>query len=46
MAALYCVGEELENLIRTDREQTDRENSKTEATLISVDRRGERANYQ
>ena len=39
-AALYCVGEELENLMRTnkqtDREQTDRqtENSITEATLI------------
>ena len=24
-AALYCVGEELENLMRTDREQTDRQ---------------------
>ena len=45
-AALYCVEEELENLMRTDREQTDRqtENSITEATLIPVDRRGERAN--
>ena len=48
-AALYYVGEELENLMRTnkqtDREQTDRqtENSITEATLIRVDRRGERA---
>ena len=44
-AALYCVGEELENLMRTDR-QTDREhteNSKPEATLIPVDCRGERA---
>ena len=43
-AALYCVGEELENLMRTDR-QTDREhteNSKPEATLIPVDRWGER----
>ena len=39
---------ELENLMRTEnREQTDRqtENSKPEATLIPVDRRGERANY-
>ena len=46
MAALYCVREELENLMRTDR-QTDREhteNSKPEATLIPVDSRGERAN--
>ena len=44
--ALYCVGEELENLMRTNK-QTDREhteNSKPEATLIPVDRRGERAN--
>ena len=30
-AALYCVGEELENLMRTDRQT---ENSITEATLI------------
>ena len=44
--ALYCVGEELENLMRTNK-QTDKEhteNSKPEATLIPVDRRGERAN--
>ena len=36
----------LENLGRTDREQTDRqtENSKPVATLIPVDSRGERAN--
>ena len=37
-----------ENIRRTDGEQTDREqteNSKPEATLIPVDRRGERANY-
>ena len=34
----------LENFRRTDREQT--ENSKPEATLIPVDRRGERANYR
>ena len=32
-----------ENRQRTDR-QTDRENSNTEATLISVDHRGEQAN--
>ena len=31
----------LENLLRTDRQT---ENSKPEATLIPVDRRGERAN--
>ena len=45
-AALYCVGEELENLMRTNK-QTDREhteNSKPEATLIPVDSRGEQAN--
>ena len=34
----------LENLGRTDREHT--ENSKPEATLIPVDRRGERANIK
>ena len=27
-AALYCVEEELENLMRTDREQTDRQTEK------------------
>ena len=49
-AALYYVEEELENLMRTnkqtDRQRTDRQtdNSKPEATLIPVDRRGERAN--
>ena len=42
MAALYYVGEDLENLMRTNRQRT--ENSITEATLILVDRRGERAN--
>ena len=42
-AALYHTAVELENLLRTDREQRT-ENSITEATLISVDRRGERAN--
>ena len=42
----------LENFVRTDREQTNRqtdrqtENLKPEATLIPVDRRGERANYK
>ena len=37
----------LENLPRTDRHtQTQTENSKPEATLIPVDRRGERANYK
>ena len=44
--ALYCVGEELENLMRTNK-QTDREhteNSKPEATLIPLDHWGERAN--
>ena len=44
--ALYFVGEELENLKRTNK-QTDREhteNSKPEATLIPVDCWGERAN--
>ena len=48
-AALYYVGEELENLMRTDRQRTENrqtENSKPEATLIPVDRRGERANTQ
>ena len=46
MAALYYVGEELENVMRTNK-QTDREhteNSKPEATLIPVDHWGERAN--
>ena len=46
-AALYYVGEELENFMRTSRKQRDREqteNSKPEATLIPVDRWGERAN--
>ena len=45
-AALYCVGEELENLVRTNRQTENRhtENSITEATLIPVDCRGERAN--
>ena len=45
-AALYYIVVELENLMRTNT-QTDRElteNSITEATLIPVDRRGERAN--
>ena len=45
-AALYCVGEELENLMRTNK-QTDREhteNSKHEATLIPMDRQGDWAN--
>ena len=42
-AALYCVGEELENLMRTDRQT---ENSITEATLIPMDRRGEQANRE
>ena len=52
MLALYCVGEELENLMRTDCEQIDRqtdrqtENSITEATLIPMDCRGERANME
>ena len=44
--ALYCVGEELENLMRTNK-QTDREhteNSKHEATVIPVYGRGELAN--
>ena len=41
-AALYCVGEELENLMRTNTQRT--QNSITEATLIPVDRLGERAN--
>ena len=43
--ALYCVGEELEKMMRTNK-QIDRktENSITEATLIPVDRRGERTN--
>ena len=49
-AALYCVGEELENLMRTDRQRTNKqtnkqtENSKPEAILIPVDCRGEWAN--
>ena len=37
----------LENFVRTENKQTDREqteNSKPEATLIPVDRRGERVN--
>ena len=37
----------LENFVRTENKQTDRqrtENSKPEATLIPVNRRGERAN--
>ena len=45
-AALYCVGEELENLMRTNK-QTDKEhteNSKPEATLIPMDCQGERSN--
>ena len=44
-AALYYTAVDLENLMRTNT-QTDRqtENSITEATLIPVDRRGERAN--
>ena len=38
-AALYCVGEELENLMRTNKQIENRqtENSITEATLIPVD---------
>ena len=45
-AALYCVGEELEHLVRTNRQTENRhtENSITEATLIPVDCWGERAN--
>ena len=38
----------LENFVRTENKQTDRqrtENSKPEATLIPVDSRGEGANY-
>ena len=44
--ALYYVGKELENLMRTDRQRINKqtENSKSEATLIPVDHRGERAN--
>ena len=42
-AALYCVGKELENLVRTNRHT---ENSITEATLIPVDCWGEWANYE
>ena len=41
VAALYHTAVELENLMRTNRQT---ENSITEATLIPVDRRGERAN--
>ena len=43
---ILSYGMILENFVRTDREQTNRqtENSKPEATLIPVDRRGERAN--
>ena len=44
--ALYCVGEELENLMKTDRQRTKKqtENSITEATHIPVDCLGEWAN--
>ena len=45
-AALYYIGEELENLVRTNRQTENKrtENSITEATLIPVDCQGERAN--
>ena len=45
-AVLYCVGEELENLMRTHKPVENRhtKNSQPEATLIPVDPRGERAN--
>ena len=44
--ALYYVREELEKMMRTNIQTENRrtENSITEATLIPVDRRGERAN--
>ncbi len=35
MEALYCVGEELENLMRRDREQTDRQTDRQTENSIT-----------